>query len=433
MVTSDRERISRPNLAFFPCFPDSSIISSLITERLMFDAIQPAAPDAILGLTEAFRNDSNPSKVNLTVGVYKDEAGQTPVLESVKAAEARLLAASSSKGYLPIGGLGEFCDLTQTLYFGDDHEVVSSNRAATFQTPGGTGALRVAADFVHQNLPSASIWCSTPTWPNHPKVFGAAGVRVRSYPYFDASRNGVNLDAMLEAIQQVPAGDVICLHACCHNPTGADPSTEQWKRIADAVYERGLLPFLDFAYLGFGDGIEADRAALMEFARPGAELLIASSYSKNFGLYAERVGALTVVTASPESAKTVASQMKTTIRTNYSNPPLHGAAIVNEILTDDELSRQWNSELAEMRERINGMRKLFTRTMAQHLPDRDFSFIERQRGMFSYSGLTAEQVDVLREKYSIYIVRDGRINVAGINSSNVEPLCTAISSVLKEE
>lgn len=396
----------------------------------MFDAIQAALPDAILGLTEAFRGDDNPNKVNLTVGVYKDETGATPILESVKAAEARLLEGEASKGYLPIGGLGEFCDLTQALYFGDDHEVVSSKRAATFQTPGGTGALRVAADFIHQNFPSASIWCSTPTWPNHPKVFKAAGVNVENYPYFDADSHGVNIDGMLEAIKSAPAGDVICLHACCHNPTGADPSADQWKQIADAVYERGLLPFLDFAYLGFGDGIESDRSALTEFARPGAELLVASSYSKNFGLYSERVGALTVVTGAADSAKTVASQVKATIRTNYSNPPSHGASIVREILVDAALRQQWDGELAEMRERINGMRRLFTQTMADRLPGRDFSFIERQRGMFSYSGLTAEQVDTLREKFSIYIVRDGRINVAGINPGNVGPLCDAVSSIL---
>lgn len=397
----------------------------------MFDAIQAAPPDAILGLNEAFRNDSSADKVNLTVGVYQDEKGQTPVLKSVKTAEAKLLEGETSKGYLPIGGLGEFCDLTQTLYFGEDQEVISSNRAATFQTPGGTGALRVAADFVHQNFPSASIWCSTPTWPNHPKVFAAAGVNVENYAYFDAASHGVNVDAMLDAIRQVPAGDVVCLHACCHNPTGADPTAEQWKQIADVVYDRGLLPLLDFAYLGFGDGIEADRVALMEFARPGAELLVASSYSKNFGLYRERVGALTVVTRDSDSAKTVASQVKATIRTNYSNPPSHGASIVREILLDSALRDQWDGELAEMRERINGMRTLFTQSMAERLPDHDFSFIQRQRGMFSYSGLTAEQVDTLREKFSIYIVRDGRINVAGINPANVGPLCDAISSVLK--
>ena len=396
----------------------------------MFDAIQAAPADAILGLMEAFRNDANPDKVNLTVGVYKDETGATPVLESVKVAEAKLLEVESSKGYLPIGGLGEFCELTQRLYFGNGHEVVSSGRAATFQTPGGTGALRVAADFIHQNFPTASIWCSTPTWPNHPKVFMAAGVNVEHYPYFDADSHGVNIDGMLDAIKTAPVGDVICLHACCHNPTGADPSAEQWKQIADAVYARGMLPFLDFAYLGFGDGIDSDRSALTEFARPGAELLVASSYSKNFGLYRERVGALTVVTADAALAKTVASQIKATIRTNYSNPPSHGASIVREILVDEVLRQQWDGELSEMRERINGMRKLFTQTMAERLPDRDFSFIERQRGMFSYSGLTADQVDTLRQKFSIYIVRDGRINVAGINPGNVGPLCDAMSSVL---
>ncbi|NQV26508.1 MAG: aspartate/tyrosine/aromatic aminotransferase [Rhodopirellula sp.] len=399
----------------------------------MFDAIQAAPPDAILGLTEAFKNDANADKVNLTVGVYKDERGQTPTLESVKAAEAILLKGEASKSYLPIGGLGEFCDLTQALYFGDGHEVIDSGRAATFQTPGGTGALRVAADFVHQNFPSASIWCSTPTWPNHPKVFQAAGVNVKNYPYFDAGSQGVNIDGMLAAISEAPAGDVICLHACCHNPTGADPSVDQWKQIADAVYDRGLLPFLDFAYLGFGDGIEPDRSALLEFARPGVEMLVASSYSKNFGLYSERVGALTVVTSDSSSAKTVASQVKVTIRTNYSNPPAHGAEIVREILADSELRQQWNDELTEMRERINGMRKLFTQEMAERLPDRDFSFIKRQRGMFSYTGLTAEQVDTLREQFSIYIVRDGRINVAGINPGNVGPLCDAIASVLTGE
>jgi aspartate aminotransferase len=403
------------------------------TEFPMFDAIQAAPPDAILGLTEAFRNDSNPHKVNLTVGVYKDETGGTPILNSVKVAEARLLEGESSKGYLPIGGLGEFCDLTQRLYFGDDHEAVSSGRAATFQTPGGTGALRVAADFIHQNFPSASIWCSTPTWPNHPKVFKAAGVNVENYPYFDAESHGVNINGMLAAIKEAPPGDIICLHACCHNPTGADPSAEQWKQIADAVYGRGLLPFLDFAYLGFGDGIESDRAALTEFARPGSELLVASSYSKNFGLYSERVGALTVVTTDADTARTVSSQVKATIRTNYSNPPAHGASIVREILLDAALRQQWDGELADMRERINGMRKLFTQTMADRLPGRDFSFIERQRGMFSYTGLTAEQVDLLREKFSIYIVRDGRINVAGINSGNVGRLCDAVSSVLGTE
>ena len=398
----------------------------------MFESIEAAAPDAILGLMEVFRGDANPNKINLTVGVFKDESGLTPVLESVKEAERRLLASETSKSYLPIGGLGDFNRLTQQLYFGADHEVVSSGRGVTVQTPGGTGALRVAADFLKHNLGSGTIWCSTPTWPNHPKVFKAGEIEVKNYPYFNADSHGVDLDAMLEAIRKMPAGNVICLHACCHNPTGADPTAEQWGQIADAVYERGLLPLLDFAYLGFGDGIQQDAVALLEFARPDAELLVASSYSKNFGLYSERVGALTVVTGSSDVAKTTDSQLKATIRTNYSNPPQHGAAIVSTILDDADLTAQWDGELAAMRDRINGMRKLFTQKMSERLPDRDFSFIESQRGMFSYSGLTAEQVDRLREEHSIYMVRDGRINVAGISQSNVDALTSAVATVIAE-
>ncbi len=398
----------------------------------MFESIEKAAPDAILGLTEAFRSDQNPNKVNLTVGVFKDESGVTPILDTVKEAERRLLETQSTKAYLPITGLADFCSQTQQLYFGADHEVLSSGRAVTVQTPGGTGALRVAADFLKQNLGSGTIWCSTPTWPNHPKVFKAGGIEVKNYPYFDADTHGVNVDAMLEAIRKMPAGNVICLHACCHNPTGADPSTEQWKQIADAVYERGLLPMLDFAYLGFGDGIQQDATALLEFARSDAELLVASSYSKNFGLYSERVGALTVVTQNSDVASTTASQLKATIRTNYSNPPQHGAAIVSTILSDADLTAQWDAELAAMRDRIHGMRSLFSQKMSERLSDRDFSFIEKQRGMFSYTGLTPEQVDQLREEHSIYIVRDGRINVAGISPSNVDALCDAVAAVLSK-
>lgn len=397
----------------------------------MFESIQAAPPDAILGLAEAFRNDSSPNKINLTVGVYKDETGQTPVLGSVKAAEARVLEEESSKGYLPIDGSANFNRMTRELYFGADHEIVTSGRSATAQCPGGTGALRVAAEFVSKNLPSSSIWVSVPTWPNHPKVFAAGGLNVQQYAWFDPDSHGVNIDAVLAAIGEIPAGDVICLHACCHNPTGADPSTEQWKQIADAVYDRGLLPLLDFAYLGFGTGLSEDTAALREFSRSGAEFIVASSFSKNFGLYRERVGALTVVTDSAATAKTVASQIKTTIRTNYSNPPSHGGAIVEVILSNADLRSQWEGELADMRGRINDMRRLFTELMAARVPDQDFSFIEKQRGMFSYSGLTAEQVDTLREQSSIYIVRDGRINVAGVTPDNAETLCDAVAGVIR--
>ncbi len=398
----------------------------------MFEHIQAAPPDAILGLSEAFNKDSNPKKVNLSVGVFKDESGKTPIPEAVKEAERRLLEREKSKSYLPIDGLAEFCQFTEQLLFGGQHEAVTGKRTHTAQTPGGTGALRVAADFIHSHMPNATVWVSAPTWPNHPKIFQSAGLKTKEYAYFDAASHGVDIKGLLAAINQIPAGDVICLHACCHNPTGADPTAEQWKQIADAVYARGILPLLDFAYLGFGDGLQPDGVALRELARPGVEMLIASSYSKNFGLYNERVGALTVVTKSAEAATKVASQVKSTIRTNYSNPPSHGGAIVREILADAALRTQWENELAEMRNRINGMRKLFTETMAKKLPSRDFKFIEKQRGMFSYTGLTAQQVDLLKEKFGIYAVRDGRINVAGITTSNCEPLCDAIAAVIKE-
>lgn len=398
----------------------------------MFEHIQAAPPDAILGLSEAFNKDPNPKKVNLSVGVFKDESGKTPIPDSVKEAERRLLDKEKSKSYLPIDGLAEFCQLTEQQLFGSQHEVVTSKRASTAQTPGGTGALRVAADFIHTHFPNATVWCSTPTWPNHPKIFLSAGLKTKEYAYFDPATHGINFSGMLAAINQMPAGDVICLHACCHNPTGADPTAEQWKQIADAVYARGVLPLLDFAYLGFGDGLQQDATALRELARPGVEMLVASSYSKNFGLYNERVGALTVVTKSAEAAGKVASQVKAAIRTNYSNPPSHGGAIVREILADPALRSQWEAELAGMRNRINGMRKLFTETMAKKLPNRDFRFIEKQRGMFSYTGLTAQQVDLLKEKFGVYAVRDGRINIAGITTSNCEPLCDAIAAVIRE-
>lgn len=397
----------------------------------MFENIAAAPPDAILGISEAFNKDPNPNKVNLSVGVFKDEAGKTPIPNAVKEAEKRLLDKEKSKSYLPIDGAAEFCQATAELLFGKGHEVLDSKRACTAHTPGGTGALRVAADFVKSHLPNATVWCSIPTWPNHPKIFQAAGLKTKEYAYFDAAAKGVNLNGMLAAIGQMAAGDVICLHACCHNPTGADLTAAQWKQVADAVYSQGVLPLLDFAYLGFGDGLTEDATALRELARPGAELLIASSYSKNFGLYNERVGALTVVTKDAASAGRVASQVKSTIRTNYSNPPSHGGAIVREILSDATLRTEWEGELKGMRDRINGMRKLFSDTMAKKLPNRDFRFIEKQRGMFSYTGLTAAQVDHLKEKFGVYIVRDGRINVAGITPSNCEPLCDAIVAAIK--
>jgi aspartate/tyrosine/aromatic aminotransferase len=395
----------------------------------MFESIQAAPPDAILGLNEVFRNDPREGKINLTVGVYKDETGLTPILDCVKAAEKRIIEEETSKGYLPIDGDAEYCRLVAELNFGVGHEVLESGRAATAQAPGGTGALRVAGDFLTSTGSARTIWCSTPTWPNHPKVFEASGLEVKNYAYFDAGQHGVNLDGMLAAIKEMPAGDVVCLHACCHNPTGADPSGADWKQIADAVYGQGLTPLLDFAYLGFGAGIDEDAVALREFARPDAELIVASSCSKNFGLYNERVGSLTVVTKDADAAKAVASQVKSAVRVNYSNPPSHGGSIVRTVLGDAGLRSQWEGELAAMRDRINGMRTLFTQKMSERLPGADFSFIEKQNGMFSFSGLTAGQVDQLKDEYAVYAVRSGRINVAGIMPSNVDALCDAIAAV----
>jgi len=398
----------------------------------MFETIQIAPPDAILGLTEAFRKNPNPQKVNLGVGVYKDETGKTPILNSVKQAEERLLTTEESKSYLPINGLPAFGAATQALLFGADHEIVTSGRAITAQTPGGTGALRVAADFIAVNLPGARIWMSAPTWPNHPAIFAAAGVETSTYPYFDADSRGVDFDAMLETLRTIPEGDVVLLHGCCHNPTGADLSLDQWRQVAVIIDERKLLPLVDFAYQGFADGLDGDAAGLRTLAQPGRELMIANSSSKNFGLYNERVGGLTVVTGDADTAGAVLSQVKKRIRVNYSNPPAHGGGIVTTVLTDPDLRTQWEGEVTAMRERINGMRHLLVETLNEKGVEQDFSFITRQRGMFSYSGLTPEQVAALRDKHSVYIVGSGRINVAGLTSANMDYLCDAIADVLSE-
>ena len=396
----------------------------------MFEKVTAAPPDAILGLTEAFKKDPRADKLNLSVGVFKDEQGRTPVLKCVKEAERRLLETETSKTYLSIEGSPEYGRAVRELMFGADHEVVRSQRACTAQCPGGTGALRVAADFVRKLFPAATTWFSTPTWPNHQGIFKSAGLNVASYPYFDASKNGLDFEGMLGTLQTVAAGDVVCLHGCCHNPSGVDPTPQQWIQIANVVFGRGALPLLDFAYQGFGHGLNEDAVGLMTLARPGAELLVASSFSKNFGLYNERVGALTLVAKDSAAAETSLSQIKTCIRTNYSNPPSHGGAIVSTVLGDAALRQQWETELAEMRNRINGMRTLFQQTMERRKTGRDWSFITQQTGKFSVSGLKPEQVDALRDKHGIYIVRDGRINVAGMSTNTMDRLCDAIVSVL---
>ena len=397
----------------------------------MFEQIKAAPRDAILGLTESFREDPNPKKINLSVGVYQDNTGKTPILESVHRAGKLVLERQKSMSYLPIDGSRTYASAVQKLMFGAGHEVEKSGRAATSHTPGGTGALRVAADLIHQQMPKATLWLTQPTWPNHPQIFAAAGVPTKSFPYFDSKTNGLAFEEAIAAIQKMPAGDVIMLHGCCHNPTGIDPTPAQWSRLADAVYDRDLLPLLDFAYQGFADGIDEDAVGLRAFSRPGAELIVCSSFSKNFGLYCERVGALTVVAHDKAAADRVQSQVKACIRANYSNPPAHGAELVTTVLGDAELHKIWEKEVAQMRDRINGMRELLVKTLKAKGVPGDYSFITRQRGMFSFSGLTPEQVEALKQKYAIYIVGSGRINVAGITDQNVGPLCDAIAAVVK--
>lgn len=409
------------------------LVSSLFSERYsatMFDSLQTAPPDAILGLTEAYRNDPNPLKINLSVGVYKNAEGNTPILGVVKEAEKRLLAEETGKSYLPMDGLPAYGERVRELLFAADHELANSKRAITVQTPGGTGALRVTADFLKQKLSCDRIWCSNPTWANHPGVFKAAGLDVESYPYIDDAGTGLDFDAMCSAIDSIPAGDAICLHACCHNPTGIDLTVPQWEQIGQVLAQRQVLPVVDFAYQGFARGLDDDAAGLRQLLATIPEALICSSFSKNFGLYNERVGALTLVARSPEEAQAALSHIKLCVRTNYSNPPKHGAAIVAAVLSDPSLRHQWTEEVAAMRDRIAGMRNLFAHTMRDKGVQRDFSFITSQRGMFSFSGLSPEQVDRLREEYSIYIVRSGRINVAGMSEANMDRLCDAIDAVL---
>ncbi len=397
----------------------------------MFDALPLAPPDAILGLGEAFKKDPNPKKINLSVGVYKDERGETPILASVKDAERQLLEKEKSKGYLSIEGLADYGSRVQELLFGAGHEILTGGRAITAQTPGGTGALRVAADLLRKHFPTAKVWVSKPTWANHPAIFTAAGQKVETYAYIDAAGQGLDFPAMLGALKLIPAGDIVLLHACCHNPTGIDPTPQQWQEIAKVMAERKLLPLVDFAYQGFGDGLAEDAAGLRELAKLNPELLVCSSFSKNFGLYGERVGALTLVAESADSAQQALTQVRVGIRTNYSNPPIHGGALVAAVLSDPKLRQQWDAEVTAMRSRIHQMRKLFVETMKAKAPKHDFSFIVRQRGMFSFSGLSNVQVDELRTKHAVYVVGNGgRINVAGMTANNMQALCDALAAVL---
>jgi aspartate/tyrosine/aromatic aminotransferase len=406
---------------------------SVWNERMvetMFDAVELAPVDPILGLTDAFKSDPNPAKINLGVGIYQDAEGRAPILAAVKEAERRGIAAQTTKSYLPITGDPVYGQCVQDLIFGAEHEIISSGRALTAHTPGGTGALRVVGDYLHRVHPGAAIWLSDPTWANHKSVFAAAGLEIKTYPYFDRAANALAFDRFIEALGQVPAGDIVLLHGACHNPTGVDPTAAQWSQVAELLAQRGVVPLVDFAYQGFGAGIAEDAVGLRTLCRPGGELIICSSYSKNFGLYRDRVGALTLVAGNKDAAQRAFSHVKVAIRSNYSNPAGHGAAIVTTILGDAELRIRWQDEVAQMRSRINAMRDLFVETLATKGVKGDYSFIRKQNGMFSFSGLTKDQVNRLRQEHSIYIVGSGRINVAGITASNVDRLCEAIGQVL---
>ena len=399
---------------------------------MFFDRIEAAPADPILGLTDAFRNDPNPEKINLGVGVYQDDAGKTPVLSCVKDAEKFILDNEQSKSYLPITGLLEFGVLTRALIFGTSSEFVAGGRAVTCHCPGGTGALRIGADFIKQQNVASTIWISDPTWANHYQIATAAGLKYERYPYYDRVTHGLAFEKMLETLDQAQEGDVVLLHACCHNPTGIDPTAEQWEALAQFMAQKKLLPFIDFAYQGFGKGIEEDAIGIRTIAKHCKEFIIASSYSKNLGLYNERVGALTVVSADAETAERVNSQVKIAVRTAISNPPAHGEKIVTTILGNDDLRKKWVEELAAMRGRIHEMRQMLADKL-RAAGAGDFSFITEQNGMFSFSGLNKEQVEKLKQNFGIYIVGSGRICVAGINTSNIDKLVSAITAVIKND
>lgn len=391
----------------------------------MFEYLLQAPADPILGLADLYNSDERTNKINLSVGVYKDETTKTPILESVKKAERLLLDEETTKSYLPIDGVPLFNLATQKLLFGSEME-----RARTSQAPGGTGALRIMADFLSRRTKVKRIWVSNPSWPNHRSVFQTAGLEVREYRYYDAQNHGLDFAGLMEDLNLVTAGEAVLFHGCCHNPTGIDPTPEQWQAISELALKNGWLPLFDLAYQGFGQGIEEDVYGLRLFANHHPELLIASSYSKNFGLYNERVGAFTLIAADAEIADRSFSQVKTIIRANYSNPPAHGAKIVSYILNNDELKEEWIDELTSMRQRIHRMRQLFVKTLQDKGANQDFSFIAKQNGMFSFSGLSEEQVLKLRDNYGIYIVNSGRINVAGMTLDNMSRLCESIVEVL---
>ncbi|MBI4083568.1 MAG: aspartate/tyrosine/aromatic aminotransferase [Candidatus Lambdaproteobacteria bacterium] len=388
-----------------------------------------APADPILGLTEQFKRDPNPNKINLSIGVYQDESGVNPVLKSVKQAERLWQEQEHTKEYLPMPGEQRFGELVRDLVFGARHPLLAQQRAVTVQAPGGTGALRVAADFLYHLTPKAKVWISEPTWPVHRGLFAGAGFAIETYPYYDDARHALRFEELLATLERVPEGDIVLLHACCHNPTGLDPTAAEWQRLAEVFARRPILPLLDFAYQGFGDGLEEDALAVRTFAQADLTLLVTTSLSKNFGLYRERVGALTVVSGSADEAERVFSQLKVSVRTIYSNPPAHGGKVAEIVLCDPALRTQWLAELAEMRERIQAMRHLLVESARKAGVQRKLDFLLEQRGMFSFSGIPKEQVLRLRAEYGIYLMENGRINVAGLTRKSIPYFCQALAAV----
>ena len=396
----------------------------------IFANVELAPRDPILGLNEQYNADTRSTKVNLGVGVYYDDEGRIPLLQAVRQAEATRAEQQAPRGYLPIEGIATYDKGAQALLLGKDSELAASGRAVTFQALGGTGALKIGADFLAQINPQATVYISNPSWENHRALFERAGFKVENYPYYDAATHGLDFDAMLAFFQQLAPNSIVVLHACCHNPTGVDPSLAQWEEIASVIKERNLVPFLDIAYQGFGDGLEEDAQVVRLFAKLDIPMFISSSFSKSFSLYGERVGALTVLSASKDEAQRVLSQVKRTIRTNYSNPPTHGGTVVSMVLNSSELFAMWEKELGEMRDRIRLMRAQLVAKLKEHGTTQNFDFVLAQRGMFSYSGLTQAQVERLRNEHGIYAVNSGRICVAALNSRNIDAVAKAIAQVL---
>lgn len=398
----------------------------------MLEKISAAPADPILGLNDEFNSDSRGSKINLGIGVYKDASGNTPVLSSVKKAEADLLEMEMSKSYLSIPGPADYALVVQKLLFGDNAQLVADKRAQTAQAPGGTGGLRLAAELIKRQLGDVTVWVSDPTWANHMGIFGAVGLEVARYQYYDAAAHDIDFDAAMTDLANAKAGDVVLFHGCCHNPTGIDPDAAQWRQLAELCAGKELLPLFDFAYQGFARGLEEDAEGLRIFAEHCDEIFVASSFSKNFGIYSERTGAFTLVAKTSEIAATVLSQLKSIIRVIYSNPPKHGGALVAHILNHAELRAEWEAELTEMRARIHKMRALFVATLKEKGVTTDFSFIERQNGMFSFSGLNQNQVLKMREDSAVYAVSSGRFNVAAMTEANMDALCEAIATVVSQ-